>query len=144
MPTRVSAGISGNKPTLWIKASRYYTFQGPAQLSRRLQYGKAGEARPCIFSHMSDIRMKKVRGCTGLRTAKRAKVLGSLLHISSLWEATILHTEHCECSQLKIRESSANFHHFLNTSCSREKRYQTFLYCKWLKARQGLGMRLYY
>ena len=37
-----------------------------------------------------------VHGCTRSRTAKRAKVPVTLLHISSWQEVTVLHTEHWE------------------------------------------------
>ena len=130
------------------------SFPGPTQLSVAFNTVKRERAW-YLFSrewHQDRKGGRKgliVRGRTGPRTVKRAKVQGSLPHVSGQREAIVLHTERWARSRLKIRETqpvnSANFHNLLITSCSHEKRYQALPalpYWKWWKAGRGLGTRL--
>jgi len=130
------------------------SFPGPAQLSIASSTVKRERAWYLFSREWRQDRKggRKgliVRGRTGPRTAKRAKVQGSLPHVPGYREAIVLHTERWVRSRLKIRKtqpvSSANFRNLLITSCSREKRYQalpTLPYCKRRKAGRGLGTRL--
>ena len=88
-----------------------------------------------------------VRGCTGPRIAKTAKLPYHVYLASGRWLSYTPSTEHvvgqtiCKTQPVSL----ANFCHFPITSCLHEKRYPAlpaFLYCKRQKAGRGLGTRL--
>ena len=70
-----------------------------------------------------------------LRTEKRAKVTGNLLHVSGYQGANIIHTECWTHSWLNNTQNGSK--NFLITSWSHEKRYQALAACT--SSRSGAG-----